>query len=64
MIDSTSNEFEAEYSNTIGLRTKQHKYFRDRLSENKNVHLYDLVNDPLEVFSHFEFQRQINFVLF
>jgi len=48
MIDSTSNEFEAEYGNTIGLRTKQHKYFRDRLSENKNVHLYDLVSDPLE----------------
>ena len=49
MIDSASSESEAQYSNTIGLRTKQYKYFRDRFSKSKNVHLYDLENDPLEL---------------
>tara|TARA_Y100000782_G_scaffold66304_1_gene72150 strand:+ start:64 stop:1509 length:1446 start_codon:yes stop_codon:yes gene_type:complete len=49
MVDSASSESQAQYSNTIGLRSKQYKYFRDRLSESKNVHLYDLENDPLEL---------------
>ena len=46
MIDSGSDGSQEQYSNTIGLRTKQYKYFRDRFSESKNVHLYDLENDP------------------
>ncbi len=49
MVDSASSESQAQYSNTIGLRTKQYKYFRDRFSKSKNVHLYDLENDPLEL---------------
>ena len=49
MVDSASSESQAQYSNTIGLRTKQYKYFRDRLSKSKNVHLYDLENDPFEL---------------
>ena len=49
MIDSGSDGSQEQYSNTIGLRTKQYKYFRDRFSESKNVHLYDLENDPFEL---------------
>ena len=49
MIDSGSDGSQEQYSNTIGLRTKQYKYFRDRLSKSKNVHLYDLENDPFEL---------------
>lgn len=32
----------------VGVRTEQFKYFRDINDQNKNVHLYDLVNDPFE----------------
>ena len=39
----------AQSDNTIGLRTKKYKYFRNRFSKSKNVHLYDLENDPLEL---------------
>ena len=39
----------AQHDNTIGLRTKKYKYFRNRFSKSKNVHLYDLENDPLEL---------------
>ena len=60
MIDSASSESEAQYSNTIGLRTKQYKYFRDRFSEGKNVHLYDLVNDPLE--EHNIYQKNLHII--
>ena len=49
MLDGAANESKAQYSNTIGLRTKKYKYFRDRFSKSKNVHLYDLENDPLEL---------------
>ena len=49
MIDSASDGTQEQYSNTIGLRTKQYKYFRDRFSKSKNVHLYDLENDPFEI---------------
>ena len=49
MIDSGSDGSQEQYSNTIGLRTKQYKYFRDRFSKSKNVHLYDLENDPFEL---------------
>jgi arylsulfatase A-like enzyme len=60
MIDSASSESEAQYSNTIGLRTKQYKYFRDRFSEGKNVHLYDLVSDPLE--EHNIYQKNLHII--
>ena len=49
MLDGAANESQAQYSNTIGLRTKKYKYFRNRFSKSKNVHLYDLENDPLEL---------------
>ena len=60
MVDSASSESQAQYSNTIGLRTKQYKYFRDRFSEGKNVHLYDLVNDPLE--EHNIYQKNLHII--
>lgn len=34
--------------NVIGVRTPQYKYFRDRELASKHVHLFDLINDPLE----------------
>jgi len=50
MIEGTGDDGTQEkHSNTIGLRTKQYKYFRDRFSNNRNVHLYDLNNDPFEL---------------
>ena len=32
----------------IGVRTDKYKYFRNRYDSSKNVHLYDLENDPYE----------------
>ena len=32
----------------VGLRTPSFKYFRNAKNKNENVHLYDLINDPLE----------------
>ena len=50
MVEGTGDDGTQEkHSNTIGLRTKQYKYFRDRFSESRNVHLYDLENDPFEL---------------
>ena len=49
MIDSASDGTQEQSSNTIGLRTEQYKYFRDRFSDSKDVHLYDLENDPFEL---------------
>jgi len=41
MIDMRSND-------VIGIRTSNFKYFRDKDSKEKRVHLYDLSKDPLE----------------
>ena len=32
----------------VGLRTEKYKFFRNHENENKDVHLYDIINDPLE----------------
>ena len=32
----------------VGIRTSNFKYFRNAKNKNENVHLYDLINDPLE----------------
>ena len=32
----------------VGIRTPNFKYFRNTKKKNENVHLYDLINDPLE----------------
>ena len=37
-----------ESQDKIGLRTSHFKYFRDRKDPNKQIHLYDLKNDPHE----------------
>ena len=41
MIDKKSND-------VIGIRTSHFKYFRDKDSSLRQVHLYDLINDPYE----------------
>ena len=48
LIDSISTSPKSNTTNSIGIRTSQHKYFRDRDKSTKNVHLYDLIKDPLE----------------
>ena len=37
-----------ETNNVIGIRTDKYKYFRNSKSTKKDVHLYDLENDPYE----------------
>ena len=59
MIDSASSKSESNTRDTIGIRTKKFKYFRDRLDETKNVHLYDLELDPHEENNIFESNPKI-----
>ena len=47
-LESAPNSTRSSDSNVIGIRTSKFKYFRDRNDPTKNVHLYDLKNDPLE----------------
>ena len=47
-METAVNTSKSLSSNTIGVRTSEYKYFRDRDVETKNIHLYDLKNDPLE----------------
>ena len=47
-LESATNSTRSSDSNVIGIRTSKFKYFRDRNDPTKNVHLYDLKNDPLE----------------
>ena len=47
-METAVNTNKSLSSNTIGVRNSEYKYFRDRNIETKNIHLYDLKNDPLE----------------
>ena len=47
-METAVNTTKSLSSNTIGVRNSEYKYFRDRDIETKNIHLYDLKNDPLE----------------
>ena len=48
-LDSHKNVEEGITQSLIGIRTSEFKYFRDKLNEKLDVHLYDLKNDPLEI---------------
>ena len=48
LIESLPPSLNAYTTNSVGIRTSEYKYFRDRNKPTKNVHLYDLVKDPLE----------------
>ena len=48
LIESIPPTLNAYTTNSIGIRTSEYKYFRDRNNTTKNIHLYDLVKDPLE----------------
>ena len=54
MLDGASSESKSKISNTIGIRTSKYKYFRDRFDNSKNIHLFDIKNDPLEENNIFE----------
>ena len=43
----------------ILLSTEKLKYFRDRFDEVKNVHLYDLENDPMEEYNIYDKNPEI-----
>ena len=47
-VESAINAVKSLTDDAIGIRTSKFKYFRDRNDSVKNVHLYDLKNDPLE----------------
>ena len=47
-IESAINAVKSLTDNTIGIRTSEFKYFRDKNNFTKNVHLYDLRKDRLE----------------
>ena len=48
LLDCLTNSLKGNSQNTIGIRTSQYKYFRDRDDSTKNITLFDLKNDPLE----------------
>ena len=48
MVESTPNSPQSLTSNTVGIRTSKYKYFRDRNETTKNIHLFNLIKDPLE----------------
>ena len=48
LIESIPPSLQAYTTNSIGIRTSEFKYFRDKDEPTKNIHLYDLVKDPLE----------------
>ena len=48
LMESIPSTTLAYTMNYVGIRTSEYKYFRDRNETTKNIHLYDLVNDPLE----------------
>lgn len=47
-IETAVNTTKSLSTNTIGIRTSEYKYFRDKDSPSKNIHLYNMNNDPLE----------------
>ena len=48
LVESIPMSLSAYTMNYVGIRTSEYKYFRDRNETTKNIHLYDLVKDPLE----------------
>ena len=48
LIESIASLLTSYTTNSVGIRTSEYKYFRDKGSPTKNIHLYDLVKDSLE----------------
>lgn len=48
LIESIPSLLTSYTTNSVGIRTSEYKYFRDKGSPTKNIHLYDLVKDSLE----------------
>ena len=48
LMESIPSSTLAYTMNYVVIRTSEYKYFRDRNKTTKNIHLYDLVKDPLE----------------
>tara|TARA_B110000467_G_scaffold162850_1_gene187198 strand:+ start:66 stop:1262 length:1197 start_codon:yes stop_codon:yes gene_type:complete len=59
MLDGASSESKSKISNTVGIRTSKYKYFRDRFDNSKNIHLFDIENDPLEEINIFKNNQTI-----
>ena len=43
-----------ESKDSVGIRTSDYKFFRDKNDRNSRIHLYDLKNDPYENFNIFD----------
>jgi len=50
-IESSVNVTKSPDSNVVGIRTSKFKYFRDKINPKKNVHLFNLIEDPLEEYN-------------
>ncbi len=59
MLDGAASESESKISDTIGIRTSQFKYFRDRFDKKKNIHLYNIQKDSFEENNIFETNKKI-----
>jgi len=57
-----------ESKDSVGIRTSNYKFFRDKDNQNSRIHLYNLKNDPYENFNIFDenknlvekFENQLN----
>ena len=47
-LETVSIDVDEVLGKMVGIRTSEYKYFRSRKSSKKNIHLYNLKNDPLE----------------
>ena len=59
LIESIASLLTSYTTNSVGIRTSEYKYFRDKGSPTKNIHLYDLVKDSLES-SKSQVEKNIN----
>lgn len=59
-METAVNTNKSLSTNTVGIRTSYYKYFRDRNDTTKNIHLYDLKNDPLEEKNIFKEKPEIS----
>lgn len=47
-LESTVYDNQQSHRASVGIRTSSYKFFRNLADPTKNIHLYDLKNDPLE----------------
>ncbi len=48
-----------ESKDSVGIRTSDYKFFRDKNDLNSRIHLYDLKNDPYENYNIFDTNKNL-----